>query len=236
MTGKTMNTQSSAQSMKDDKIFEIIAIIPAFNEEGRVGKVVEVVVNSGVADLTVVVDDGSTDKTAEEARKAGAHVIKKPVNEGKAAALETALRKYKANIYLFIDADLYGLKEDHLRKMLEPLKDKSVGMVLGRLSKGRLATNLSHFITPNITGQRAIRNELVQSLPDLSRFGFAVEVFLNDFCKKRGYKIVYVELEGVSQFLKEEKSGIFSGFIFRLKMYADILIFLVKRYFGLVKF
>lgn len=231
-----MNTQSSAQSMRNNQNLEVIVIIPAFNEEGRVGRVVETVVNSGVADLTIVVDDGSTDKTAEEARKSGAYVIKKPVNEGKAAALETAIKKFEANKYLFIDADLYGLKEEHLRKMLEALEDKDVGMVLGRLSKGRLATNISHTITPYITGQRALKRDLVKSLPNLSKFGFAIEVFLNDFCKKRGYEIVYVDLEGVSQYLKEEKSGIFSGFLFRLKMYADILGYLIKKYLGLVKF
>lgn len=207
----------------------VVAIIPAFNEEGRVGSVVKAVSTSGLVDAVYVVDDGSKDKTSEEARKAGAEVIRKPKNEGKAAAIQTALEKVDADIYLLLDADLIGLTKAHIEKLLRPLENEKTGMVLGRLTKGRLATNISHTLTPNITGQRAIRKELLEGLPELSSFGFAVELFLNDYCKERGYELVYVELEGLSQYLKEEKSGILSGFLFRLKMYLDIAFYLLKK-------
>lgn len=207
----------------------VVAIIPAFNEEGRVGSVVKAVSTSGLVDAVYVVDDGSKDKTSEEARKAGAEVIKKPKNEGKAAAIQTALEKVDADIYLLLDADLIGLTKAHIEKLLRPLENEKTGMVLGRLTKGRLATNISHTLTPNITGQRAVRKELLEGLPELSSFGFAVELFLNDYCKERGYELVYVELEGLSQYLKEEKSGILSGFLFRLKMYLDIAFYLLKK-------
>lgn len=207
----------------------VVAIIPAFNEEGRVGSVVKAVSTSGLVDAVYVVDDGSKDKTSEEARKAGAEVIRKPKNEGKAAAIQTALEKVDADIYLLLDADLIGLTKAHIEKLLRPLENEKTGMVLGRLTKGRLATNISHTLTPNITGQRAVRKELLEGLPELSSFGFAVELFLNDYCKERGYELVYVELEGLSQYLKEEKSGILSGFLFRLKMYLDIAFYLLKK-------
>lgn len=207
----------------------VVAIIPAFNEEGRVGSVVKAVSTSGLVDAVYVVDDGSKDKTSEEARKAGAEVIRKPKNEGKAAAIQTALEKVDADIYLLLDADLIGLTKAHIEKLLRPLENEKTGMVLGRLTKGRLATNISHTLTPNITGQRAVRKELLEGLPELASFGFAVELFLNDYCKERGYELVYVELEGLSQYLKEEKSGILSGFLFRLKMYLDIAFYLLKK-------
>lgn len=215
----------------NDKQHKVVTVIPAYNEEGRVGKVVKAVVDSGLVDLAVVVDDGSSDATAKEAKESGATVLKLEKNRGKAHALEAALKNFDAEIYLFIDADLINLKKEHLAKLLEPLSDPSVGMVLGRLSKGRLATNISHTLTPGITGQRAVKKELAKKMPEIGRYGFGVELFLNDFCRLNGYRLVYVELEGLSQHLKEEKAGLVRGFMFRLKMYKDILKYLVEKTF-----
>lgn len=217
---------------------KIAVIIPAYNEEGRVGNVVKVARNSIAGKHIIVVDDGSTDKTSEEAEKNGAQVIRLAKNSGKAAAISRGIEEAPdADIYLLLDADLIGLNPSHIEAMLKPLvEDKSIGMVLGRFRKGRFATNFSQFVTPNITGQRAIRKELAKLLPPLDKYGFAVELFLNDFCRKNGYRLVYVDLIGVSQYLKEEKIGILRGFLFRLAMYRDIILYLIKKAFGKIKF
>jgi glycosyltransferase involved in cell wall biosynthesis len=223
--------------MNTKQNLKIAIIIPAYNEETRVGKVVQVALDSGVANRVYVVDDGSTDNTAKEAAQAGAFVLRKERNEGKGAAIQYGIKNVEADVYLLLDADLYGLQPHHLKVLLEPLiNDPQTGMVLGRLTKGRLATNLSHWFTPNITGQRAIRRDLAVKLPDLTSFGFAVELFLNDYCLQNGYKLVYVDLEGVSQFLKEEKIGVLKGFYFRLKMYRDMLNYLYLKTVGKVNF
>ena len=215
----------------------VVVIIPAYNEAPRVGSVVKTAIDSGIADRVIVVDDGSTDKTAEAAAKAGAEVLRKNKNEGKGAAIQYGIKSVKADIYILLDADLYGLKPTHLHRLLETLvNDPKNGMVLGRLKGGRMATNISHFITPNITGQRAIRRELALKLPDLKPFGFAVELFLNDFCQKNGYQLVYVDLEGLSQYLKEEKIGFLKGFLFRLKMYRDMIRYLYLKLTGKISF
>jgi glycosyltransferase involved in cell wall biosynthesis len=70
-------------------ILHVAALIPAFNCAGRIGPVVEAV-RGHVADV-LVVDDGSTDGTAAEARRAGARVVTHAENRGKAAALRTGL-------------------------------------------------------------------------------------------------------------------------------------------------
>jgi len=64
-------------------------LIPAFNEAGRITAVVESIHAAGVGAPLVVVDDGSSDETAEEARAAGAIVLSHPHNLGYGAALHT---------------------------------------------------------------------------------------------------------------------------------------------------
>jgi glycosyltransferase involved in cell wall biosynthesis len=83
----------------------VAALIPAYNEAARVGAVVR-----GAAEHlpVVVVDDGSADRTATEAEKAGATVLRHPTNRGKGAALETGFRWAAAGGYdamVTLDAD-----------------------------------------------------------------------------------------------------------------------------------
>jgi glycosyltransferase involved in cell wall biosynthesis len=67
----------------------ITAILPAYNEEVSIGSVV--LRTRKYADRVIVVDDGSSDRTAEVAQMAGAEVIRHPQNRGKGAALKTGL-------------------------------------------------------------------------------------------------------------------------------------------------
>ncbi len=81
-------------------------LIPGFREEGRIGKVVQEV-REYCPDV-LVVDDGSPDNTAEEARAAGAHVIVHEQNRGKGVALNTACdyaNQQGFSVVITMDAD-----------------------------------------------------------------------------------------------------------------------------------
>ena len=71
----------------------ITAIVPAYNEELSIGSVI--LSTSEFVDNIIVIDDGSSDRTAEIAEKAGAQVIKHPQNIGKGAALKTGFNAIK---------------------------------------------------------------------------------------------------------------------------------------------
>ncbi len=85
----------------------LLVVLPAFNESGRIGRVVGSVRAFGLDDV-LVVDDGSRDSTADEARQAGAIVASHVVNLGYGCALQTGYRFALRNGYdavLQLDAD-----------------------------------------------------------------------------------------------------------------------------------
>ena len=86
-----------------DKVF---VLIPAFNEEYSIGKVVKDLKKNGYENI-LVVDDGSSDNTKEAAEKAGAFVLRHVINRGQGAALQTGMSylKDKADAVIHFDAD-----------------------------------------------------------------------------------------------------------------------------------
>ncbi len=115
---------------------KIFVIIPAFNEETMVAKVISKIPRRlvGVGKVTtVVVDDGSTDLTSFEARRAGATVIRHSVNCGLGGALGTGFayaKKNKADIVITMDADGQHNPSDIL-PMIKQINKKKVDVIIG---------------------------------------------------------------------------------------------------------
>src|SRR4029077_18190469 len=80
-------------------------LIPAFNEEATIGEVLERIAALGLDAQVVVVDDGSTDRTAAIADAHGATVIRQ-ANAGKGAAIRTAIGVIDGEIAVIQDADM----------------------------------------------------------------------------------------------------------------------------------
>jgi glycosyltransferase involved in cell wall biosynthesis len=111
----------------------MIVLIPAYNEAGRIGRVIdEVRATLPLADV-LVVDDGSRDATAAESRAAGARVLSLPVNLGYGAALQTGYKyavRHGYDLIGQVDGDGQHLPA-YLEKMLDGLADPAVDVVLG---------------------------------------------------------------------------------------------------------
>ena len=79
----------------------IVAVVPAFDEQGAIGSVVDEIRAFDPAIDVVVVDDGSTDETAANAGAAGAAVVRLPFNLGIGAAVQTGFRYALEHGYAF---------------------------------------------------------------------------------------------------------------------------------------
>lgn len=97
---------------------DVSVVIPAYHEEaaiaGTIGKIHEVLPEAEV----IVVDDGSRDRTAEEARRAGAYVWSHPYNMGNGAAVKTGIRMASREKVVLMDGDGQHDPED-LPRLLE---------------------------------------------------------------------------------------------------------------------
>jgi polyprenyl-phospho-N-acetylgalactosaminyl synthase len=115
----------------------LFVVIPAFNEEKKVGKVISKLKDAGYSNI-VVVDDGSKDKTFEIAQK-GCFALSHMLNRGQGAAIKTgiefALTK-NADIIVTFDADGQFLVED-IKKIVEPVLNKKTDITLGSRFLGK---------------------------------------------------------------------------------------------------
>ncbi len=206
------------------KLTKVTVIIPAYNEAERIGAVIGAAKACKEVDDILVVDDGSKDDTVEAAKEYGVNVLALSHNIGKGGAMWSAIMATDADVVVFIDADLQGLRPRHLSALILPMRaDENLDMTAGRFTGGRVATDMSQKFMPSINSQRAIKRSLLMKVPDFSKSRFGVETIINEYVKKNGAIVLEVPLEGVTQVMKEEKDGLFKGASNRAKMYGDII-------------
>jgi glycosyltransferase involved in cell wall biosynthesis len=203
------------------------AVISAYNEQARVGAVARLAVRCGLFTEVVVVDDGSTDGTADAARVTGASVLAHRRNRGKPQAMLTGLKATQCPVVCFLDADLVNVTEAHLAALVDPVVDGEVPAALAVFRGGRWATSLAQRIAPLISGQRCMQRALLQGFADWDS-GFGIETALNSYLQHLGVEQRIVVWPGATQVMKEEKRGLLLGFASRLRMYWDIVMTWLK--------
>jgi len=156
------------------------------------GDVLRVAAESGLFSEIILVDDGSSDGTSRAFEQAQTDVaargepgrvptdfrlVSHPRNMGKAVAMRDGLQLAAGEIVMFMDADLVGLKPEHLKAMLAPLTDESdYRSSLGVFIGGRAATTMAQKIAPFISGQRACFRKDLADFKAWERVGFGVEM------------------------------------------------------------
>ncbi len=195
---------------------QVAVVIPAYNEADRVGATVAAAATLAVADVVVVVDDGSRDGTARAAREAGASVLRHARNRGKAAAMETgaeAVRlldqrdRCEPRHLLFLDADLgataaqagpltapvtAGAADMTIAVFTERVKLGGHGLVV-RLSAAGIRRAAGWVPAQPLNGQRCLTRAAYDAARPLAR-GFGVETAMTIDLRRKGFRIAEVEV------------------------------------------
>lgn len=176
----------------------IAVVIPALDEADNVGDVVDGLRDER-ADLVIVVDNGSTDSTADVAQRHGATVVTEPIaGYGRACAAGTAHAvREGADVVVYIDGD-QSSRPDELRLLLDPIARGDADLVLGSRALGtmevgamgphqrfgnwltaRIMRTLYDVSVTDLGPYRAIRTELLTSL-DMTEmtFGWPTEMMV----------------------------------------------------------
>ena len=169
----------------------ISVIIPAFNEEKTVGHVVKTIKKVEYIDEIIVVDDGSYDKTANEAEKAGAKVIQHVKNRGKGAAIKTGFKNSIGDVVVFLDADIKNLTPKQVDSIIQPILNDEADITKTKFKRaaGRVteltAKPLLNFFFPELkfdqplSGQFAAKRSFLNRINLENDYGVDVGIVLD---------------------------------------------------------
>jgi glycosyltransferase involved in cell wall biosynthesis len=206
-------------------------VIPAYNEEDGLPRVLKTISNVDWLSKIVLVNDGSTDGTLPIAQEYSSlderllveHSIK---NRGKGAALLAGVKRLTEDIevVIFLDADLIGLSEANLVRLCEPIIEGRADMTVAVFCQGYWRTDISQGVFPNLGGQRCLlRETALEALTPLEDSGYGVEIGLTSTAKHNRWRVVHVDWQGTTHTQQEASLGWKKAFKVRSVMYRQII-------------
>ncbi len=184
-----------------------VAVVAALDRADSVAATVTALRALPAVDEVVVIDDGSTDATAEVAAAAGATVVRLADNVGKGGAVAAGVAaRPAADRYLLVDADVAGtaaMADALLGPVAAGEADMTVGVLpasgrrggfggVRRLAAAGIRRSTDVEVRAPLSGQRAVRGALLRSLPLAERFG--LETALTIDAVRAGARVVEVDV------------------------------------------
>jgi len=193
------------------KTFQISVVIPALNEGEIIASIVrqvrEVLDAHGQSYEVIVIDDGSSDETAAQARSAGADVYSHPYNIGNGAAVKSGIRLARGKYLVLMDGDGQHNPVD-IPRLLEKLE--SFDMVVGARTANSVATPqrklanriynrfatymCKHRIEDLTSGFRAISTNIASQFVSLLPNEFSYPTTITMAVVRSGYSLAYIPI------------------------------------------
>jgi glycosyltransferase involved in cell wall biosynthesis len=229
---------------------DILILIPAFNEEGRIGDVVRDVRHHLPGARILVVNDGSGDMTARMSRDEGATVISHPFNLGVGTALQTGYKYAVQNHYQYViqlDADGQH-PPSYLPAFVAKLEETSADLIIGsRFLKGRnsdvpfvrgtgnalfgkIVSLLIHErLTDPTSGYRALKATALQfCVQDVYAFDYPDADFLLTL-HRSGFHMVEIPIEVLPRRGGNSQHEGLKPLYYVIKMFLSIFIILLRK-------
>jgi hypothetical protein len=220
----------------------VVALVAAFEEEETIARTVKSLAAIEALSEIVVIADGSTDRTAEEASGAGARVLVAPGRRGKGGAVDSALdRVPAADIYLLVDGDV-GETAAETSVLVDEVAVGRLDLAIGRLpplegggfglvkafARWAIRTVTGFDAEEPLSGQRAVRSEVVRACRPLAA-GFGLETGMTIDAVRLGFRVGEIPVE-----MRHRATGRnLAGFTHRAGQGLDILQAVCPRLLGI---
>jgi glycosyltransferase involved in cell wall biosynthesis len=216
----------------------VSALIPARNEAATIAEVIAAVRGTGLVEEIIVIDDASTDKTADLVQTAGAQVVRRSERGGKGNALNSGLAVAQGKIIVAVDADT-GESAAEVAKLLLPVITGEADLTIAAFPRAKrkggfgLVKGLARWaikrmanmeaVSP-LSGQRAMKREVIEALGGFAH-GYGVEVGMTIDASRRGFRIREVPV----QMTHHETGRDLAGFMHRGRQFLHVLREVSKR-------
>lgn len=210
---------------------KVSAVVPAWNEATRITYVLRVLANSHIIDEIIVVDDGSSDGTANEVKSLIVEfphkisLIQHKKNQGKTAAVLTGIDSTSGEVIILVDADLLSFTNEHIKALVTPLLENKYDMVI--LDRRSDKTSIVGWttLTRLYGGERSFfkKHFLAVDLGKDDRYLIESKLNLHFIKNKLRIKTVYFkDLISSPQF---EKLSLFKALNIYIKMFYKIFLY-----------
>lgn len=200
---------------------KVSCIICAYNEEGRICKVLKAVAGHPLVSEVIVIDDCSKDGTVKEVLEfKDVKLVRHKKNLGKTNSMKDGCTKAKNKLVMFIDADLVGLTRNNISNLIKPVTDGSVDISISMRKNSLLLYKVLGI--DFVSGERVIKRDIVKKILKTVS-GYGIEVKINKYVLENNLKFLVVKWPNVSQTRKQKKEGFIKGWFHDLVMLKQIL-------------
>ena len=202
----------------------ITCIIPAWNEEKNIKRVLKIVNTFPFFNEIIVVDDGSEDQTKKEVKKfPKIRLIEHQKNQGKTAAVLTGINKSRGELIVLIDADLINLSHENIAKMIYLVLNKQYDMTILDRQGDREAiwgwTNGARFFG----GERTFWKKEFNKIKIPKDGGYLLEIIMNLHYINKNKKIKTIYCKNLKTVHQYEKIGKIKGYYSYMVMAKKII-------------
>lgn len=210
----------------------VTVVLPAYNEESRIVDTLKAVKSLSLVDEIIIVNDGSTDRTAEQVREMGITLIDLPTNQGKGGAMNAALPYVNCDLVVFLDADL-GSSAKEAVKIIQVVADGLCDLAIAAfppptrkggfgLVKGTAAWAIRRAgkmeVTAPLSGQRAMTRKALEMLSPFDE-DYGVELGMTIKALALGLRVMEVP----TTMSHKETGRDIKGFLHRGKQFLDVI-------------